>query len=308
MLPKNSLHGNVWFIRIMSVIVACVLWVYVMNEQNPFITRTFSVPVSTSNLSSNMVVNYLPENVKVKVSGPRSQLSALTDDSVQAYVDFTDAKAGKGLYIVQARSTFGEIVEIMPERIELEVDAVKEKKVEIEPRIVGVPNSGITVGKMELDPATVTLKGAGARVDTVSKVVVLVDISNKEKSFEDEATVVALNKDGREMYDVHIQPGKVKVSVVVVKQLGTNTVPIKADLSGSLPAGFQVASIKITPDKVKLTAEPRLLGNIQFIKMAPVVLDKITGDVELKMPLKIPDNVLADTHNAIVEIKIKKVE
>jgi YbbR domain-containing protein len=308
MIIKNNKQGNIWFIRIMSLIAACVLWVYVMNEQNPFISRTFSATVSTSNLPSSMVVNYLPETVKVRVSGPRSQISALNDDSIQAYVDFTDAKPGKGLYAVQARSAFGEIVEIMPERVELEVDAVKEKQVEIEPRIVGVPNSGITVGKMDINPATVTLKGAGGRVDAVSKVVVLVDISNKEKSFEDEATVVALNKDGREMYDVHVQPNKVKVSVVVVKQLGTNIVPIIADLSGSLPTGFQVASIKITPDKVKLTAEPGVLANIHSIKMAPVVLDKITGDVELKMPLKIPDNVLADTHNAIVEIKIKKTE
>ena len=308
MTPKNNNQGNVWFIRIMSLIAACVLWVYVMNEQNPFTVRTFSVPVSTSNLASNMVVNYLPENVRVRVSGPRSQIAALTDDSVQAYVDFTDAQTGKSSYAVQARSTFGEVVEVIPDHIELEVDELREKKVEIEPRIVGVPNSGITVGKMDIKPASVTIKGAGNRVDTVSKVVVLVDISNRDKNFEDQATVVALNKDGREMYDIKIEPSQVDVAVVVVKQLGTNTVPIQADLSGSLPTGFKVASVKITPDKVKLTAEPRLLGNIQSIKMAPVVLDKLTGDVELKMPLKVPDNVLADTHNAIIEIKIKKVE
>lgn len=308
MLPKNNQSGNTWIIRIMSLIVACVLWIYVMNEQNPFITRTFSVPVSSSNLASNMVVNYLPENVKVRVSGPRSQIAALSDDAVQAYVDFTDAKTGKGTYNIQARSNFGEIVDVTPDRVELDVDTLREKVMEIEPRIVGIPNSGVTVSKMALNPASVTIKGAGSRVDAVSKVVVLVDISNKEKDFEDEAKVVALNKEGREMYDITINPVKVEVSVVVVKQLGTNNVPIKADLSGSLPAGFKVASIKLTPDTVKLTAEPRLLGNIQEIKTAPVVLDKITRDVELKMPLKIPDKVLADTHNAIIEIKIKKVE
>ncbi len=308
MIQKNNPRENIWFIRIMSLIVACALWVYVMNEQNPFISRTFTVPVNTSNLSSAMVVNYLPENIKVRVRGPRSQISSLTDDAVQAYVDFTDAKPGKGSYAVQARSAFGEVSEVIPERIVLEVDALKEKKVEIEPRIVGVPNSGITVSKMELEPPTVTIKGASGRVDAVSKVVVLVDISNKEKNFEDEATVVAINKDGREMYDLHLEPNRVKVAVVVVKQLGTNVVPIKTDLSGSLPIGFKVASIKVTPQQVKLTAEPRLLGNIKEIKVAPIVLDKITGDVELKMPLRIPDNILADTHNVLVEIKIKKAE
>ena len=88
MIIKNNKQGNIWFIRIMSLIAACVLWDYVMNEQNPFISRTFSATVSTSNLPSSMVVNYLPETVKVRVSGPRSQISALNDASIQAYVDF----------------------------------------------------------------------------------------------------------------------------------------------------------------------------------------------------------------------------
>ena len=59
---------------------------------------------------------------------------------------------------------------------------------------------------------------------------------------------------------------------------------------------------------VKLTAEPHLLSKLGVIKTAPVVLDKLTKSVELKMPLNIPDKVLAETHNVIVEIKLKKAE
>ena len=38
---------------------------------------------------------------------------------------------------------------------------------------------------------------------------------------------------------------------------------------------------------------------------APIVLDNIRSNVELNMPLQIPDKVLADTHNVIVEITVK---
>jgi len=305
---KNSVRENPLIIKVMSLLVACALWVYVMNEQNPFTTRSFNVQLSSVSLADDMVVNDLPNSVKVRVSGPRAQIAALSDESLQAYVDLSEAAKGRNTYAVQARTPVGEIVEISPSLLQLELDTIAEKMVSIEPRIVGVPNSGVTVGKMDLKPTAVTIKGASGRVAEVAKVIVLVDISDHDKNFEDEAAVVALGKDGREMYDIKIDPGKVHISVVVLKQLATNNFPIKADLSGSLPTGFAVDSIKLTPDTVKLTAEPQVLGHLTEIKTAPVVLDRITGDVELKTPLQIPDNILADTHNVIVDIKIRKLE
>jgi len=292
----------------MAFFIACILWVYVMNEQNPITVRTFNVPLSTSNLSDDKVVRDLPSTVNVKINGPRGQVANMTEDTIIAYVDFTGAEKGRNTYNVQAKSSVGEVVEISPALLQLEVDEMAEKKMEIEPRIMGVPNSGVTVGKMDLSSNQVTLKGASSRIAEVGKVVVLVDISNRDKNFEDDAAVVAISKDGREMYDVKVDPSKVHVSVVVLKQLGTNTVPVKPSLSGELPSGFVVQSIRVTPNMVKLTAEPSLLANILEIKSAPIVLENITGDVELKVPLNIPDKVLADTHSTLVEIKLKKLE
>jgi YbbR domain-containing protein len=308
MIKNNPSQNNSWLVRIMALLIACILWVYVMNEQNPLTTRTLSVPLSTSNLAEDRVVKDLPANVNVKVSGPRGQVANMNEDSIIAYIDFTAAEKGRNTYNVQAKSSVGEVVEVSPAVLQLEVDEMAEKQMEIEPRIMGVPNSGVTVGKMDLSKTNVTIKGASSRIAEVGKVVVLVDISNRDKNFEDDAAVVAISKDGREMYDVKINPDKVHVSVVVLKQLGTNTVPVKPSLSGEVPPGFTIESIKVTPSTVQLTAEPSLLANIVEIKSAPIVLEKITGDVELKVPLNIPDKVLADSHNAIVEIKLKKLE
>ena len=301
-------QGNTWMAKAMALFIACILWVYVMNEQNPMTVRTFNVPVSVVNLSDDKVVNDLPETVKVKVNGARGQIANLTEEQMRAFVDFTDAVKGRNTYTVNARSNVGEVVEISPALLQLEVDELATKTMDIEPRIMGVPDSGVTVGKMDLEPKRVTIQGASSRIAEVGKVVVLVDISNKNANFEDDAVVVAIGKDGREMYDVKLTPSNVHVAVVVLKQLGTNTVPIHADLSGDLPAGFKVDSVRVLPSEVKLTAEPKLLGHIGDIKTAPIVLDRLTGDVELKVPLQIPEKVLADNHNVLVEIKLKKVE
>lgn len=307
-MPSNNNKVNSWTVRIIAFLVACGLWLYVMNEQNPLTNRTYTVALGKENLSSKMVVLDMPESVRVKISGPRAALSSLSEESIQAYVDFSTATKGRNMYNVRARSAVGDVIEISPSLLQLDVDEVSEKLVEVEPRIVGVPDSGITVGKLNVDPIRVTIKGAASKLANVDKVVVLVDISNKEKNFEEEDNVVVLGKDGRQMQNFVLMPAKVKVSAVVLKQLATANVPIKAELSGNLPTGFAVESVTLKPTSIKLTAEPKILGSISEIKTAPVVLDKLTGDVEVEMPLSIPDKVLAEQHSVVVSIKLKRIE
>lgn len=303
----NNNGSNSWTVRILSLLIACGLWLYVMNEQNPFTTRTFTVPLGKQNLAEDMVVNDMPENVKVKITGPRASVSSLAENTIQAYVDFSGASKGRNMYNVVGITPVGEVIDISPSLLQLFVDDLGKKTLEVEPRIVGIPNSGVTVGKMGVDPIRVEVTGASSRINEIDKVVVLVDISNKDKNFEDDAAVVAISKDGSEMYDMAIVPSRVHVSAAVVKQLITEEVKVNAVLSGNLPTGFTVDSITVTPQKVKLTAEPGILSKIAEIKTAPVVLDKLTGDIEVQMPLSIPEQVLSDTHNVMVNIKLKKV-
>jgi YbbR domain-containing protein len=303
--PKNE---NSWIARIMAVIVACILWVYVMNEQNPITTRNFVVSLTPLNLQENMMVKDLPDSVNVRISGTRSQIASLRNSDVTAYIDFTDAPKGRGTYNVMATTKVGEVTEISPSLLQLETDVMSSKEVKLEARIVGVPHSGVTVSKMELNPTTVTIRGAGERIALVEKVLVMVDISNHDKNFETEATAVAVDHNGREMYDVKVDPSKIQTAVTIVRQLGTNEFPIKANLSGKLPEGYTLVGTKITPSSVKLTADPKVLGQITEIQTAPIVLDNISDSVELKMPLQIPDQVMAETHSVIVEITVKKAD
>lgn len=84
-----------WMTWLMCVLCALVLWVYVMNEQNPITTKIFRVPLKAENLAEDMVVKDMPETVNVKISGTRSQIAALREGDIQAYVDFPMRRRGK---------------------------------------------------------------------------------------------------------------------------------------------------------------------------------------------------------------------
>ena len=137
MLSSKHPTRNSWLARIMCVIVASILWVYVMNEQNPITTRSFTVPLQTVHLQDDMLVKDLPETVNVRVSGTRSQIAALRTADVKAFIDFEGASKGRNTYRVTAQVKNGEVIEITPSLLQLEIDTQVSKEMKLEARIVG---------------------------------------------------------------------------------------------------------------------------------------------------------------------------
>ena len=75
------------FAKIISVVVACALWLYVINEQNPPIETTFNITVEQHNLGPKLIVTGMPEKIKLKVRAPRTVLSKISASDLKAYVE-----------------------------------------------------------------------------------------------------------------------------------------------------------------------------------------------------------------------------
>ena len=303
---RESEQRNKWVVRIFAFLTACALWLYVMNEQNPITERSFTVPLSKTNLAENMVVNNMPETVIVKIKGTRTVISGAREKDILAYIDFSNATKGRHGFDIMAKSTFGDIIEVSPKTVLLDIDTISERTMDVEARIMGIPGSGVTVGKLEIDPIKVTVSGASNRLANAFKVIALVDITGKEKNFEDYANLTPVAIDGSEMYDLNVQPNKVQVKALMLKQLATVELPVKPVMSGVLKKGYTISVVKTVPEKVKLTADPGVLAGITEIKTAPILLDNIEDDVEMQMPLNLPDKVLAETHSVLVKIQLEK--
>ena len=52
--------------KLLAVLVALVIWVFVMNEQNPPLDGTFQVALSSRNLAEDMLVVEAPTTVRSK--------------------------------------------------------------------------------------------------------------------------------------------------------------------------------------------------------------------------------------------------
>ncbi|HIU63433.1 MAG TPA: hypothetical protein IAB06_00115 [Candidatus Avacidaminococcus intestinavium] len=305
---RDSEQRDKWVVRIFAFLTACALWLYVMNEQNPIIERSFTIPLTKANLAENMVVNNLQDTVIVKIKGTRTMVSSAREKDLQAFIDFTGAVKGRHTYSIVAASEVGDVIEISPKTVSLDLDVIGERLMDVEARIMGSPESGVAVGKLDLEPQQVRVTGASNRLANAFKVIALVDITGKETSFEDEANLTPIALDGSEMYDLSVVPGKVSVKALMLKQLAKADIPIVVPTTGSLKEGYKVRAITSIPKTIKITAEPAMLAELKEIKTGAVNLDNISGDVELQMPLDIPEKALVETHSALVKIEIERTK
>ena len=79
---RESEQRNKWVVRIFAFLTACALWLYVMNEQNPITERSFTVPLSKTNLAENMVVNNMPESEAAFKLAKEGIISRLRTDRI----------------------------------------------------------------------------------------------------------------------------------------------------------------------------------------------------------------------------------
>jgi len=63
----SKITSNNLTAKIVALILAAILWLYVMNEQNPPIESSFSLPVEVRNGQTNLVVSDLPDTVRIKL-------------------------------------------------------------------------------------------------------------------------------------------------------------------------------------------------------------------------------------------------
>jgi YbbR domain-containing protein len=299
---KSYFEDNNWLPRIICVVLACCLWIYVMNEQNPITERTFVVNLETRGLQSGMMVFNAPSKVNVKVRSNRAILGDLNPEAISAYLNLENMKVGQHAVTVACDFPRGEVLEISPKVVNLYIDTGKEKSFKVTTRVVGIPNSDLTVGRRVVTPTEVRVKGAAHRVDTVEGVIAPLDITERKDDFTAHVNLVAVGADGIEMPDLTIEPATAAVEAKMVHQLITTDLSVNANLTGSLPSNLKLAKVEIVPSQIKVTAAPSLLEKMNSLSTAPIDLSKVNTNANIKIPLELQEGMVTDLQ--AVEVRL----
>lgn len=293
--------------RIICLLMACGLWVYVMTDQNPIIERNIEVRLQQTNLPQNMMVFNAPDKILVKVRGSRAKLSADNlSAEISASINLKNVTEGQQSLPITVTYAGGEIVSVTPKEVSVYVDTVSEKKVPVTTRIVGAVNGDMTIGSSIITPSEVTLRGATHRIDKVNRVVAPIDISNHTGSFQTESELVAVSDDGYDIPNMRIIPERVMVQANMVSQMHSLDIPVKLVMSGTLPDGVVVTKTEIVPTNIRVTAPPSVLKELKDVKTKPVDVSKLNGSTVVAAELDLPEKVIPERRTVQIKISVER--
>ena len=293
--------------RIIRLLIACAMWVYVMTDQNPIVERSVEVHLQQNNLPNNMMVFNAPEKILVRVRGSRTQVMADNlDKQISASINLKNITEGQQSLPITVTYAGGEVVTVTPKEVSIYVDTVSEKKVPVTTRIVGAVSSDMTIGTSVITPPEVTLRGATHRIDKVNKVVAPIDVTDHTGSFEAESDLVAVSDDGYDIPNMRIIPERVMVQATMVSQMLSTNVPVKLVMTGELPKGIVVTKTEILPESIRITAPPSVLKELKEVKTKPMDISKLDGSVVSAVELDLPEKIIPELRTVQVRISVER--
>ncbi len=158
--------------KLLAVLIAVVLWVQVHGQGVGSISM--DVPLQVQGLPTNMViVNDLPDHVRITVSGLQTRLASLDRASVHVPLDASDLRepgvVERALEVSAIRLPPGLTVEkVQPDRVQLQVDRVVRRVVPVRPKLELEP--GWRALEVTVTPASATLTGPEVWLDALSDV------------------------------------------------------------------------------------------------------------------------------------------
>lgn len=296
--------------KIVSVLLALLLWFYVITEQNPDITKDITIPVRLVNSAflenSNMVIVNDPSGFKLtlKLKGKNKVLDKLNESTVEAYADMEGHRLKGDNFLDIKINGVPEDVNILQKSSE-SLKIVLEPKVSIQKSVqvnmTGNPSLGMAAMKPSVVPNDVIIMGAESLIQKISSVRVDVDIAGAAGATKKILPVRVLDGDGKDIKGITVDPGNVEVSIPIEN---TKLVKLEADLSGQPAEGYMVKNITLGPTELMITGKPEIIAGINSIKTEKIDISDATADVSRETDLVLPAGVELTSSAAKVSVMV----
>jgi len=261
------------FVRLtVSVLLAFIIWGFIVWETNPEITRQFpSVPVTARGVPGNMlIVGNLP-TVSVTVKGPQDDMRGVVASDITAWVDFGGVDdPGINEYKVNVTAPEGaRKVIVEPARIEVELDLIVTETFQVvlredEPRPANVAS-------IELSTQLVSIQGPEDLVSRVDAVEVLVDIGDRTESFTEPVEPVPVDAMGNPVPGVTVSPATIDLSVDF--ESTSKDVPVQvicACVVDNRVQEMELPTASPIPSTIRLSGPASDLASINVLRTRPI--------------------------------------
>ena len=319
-MKKRKLTDNL-SLKIMSVAIAIVVWLIVVNIDNPVGTNYYTITdvelINKEYVESSDTIGKMcmPEenqdSVKVAITASKkvrdrirlSDITAVADLQQAVSLD-TDPVMVPITVTCLASGVLPSDIKVTPQNLTVNLD---EK--ETQEFVVNVskgdtkPGKDYEVGSLTASPEKIRITGPKTLVNKIDKVNAAIALDGNTEDYTQEVNLTIYDKNQEALSESEMNSLRIEnnAKVVVTAKLWKirTGVKIAAGYVGTPAGGYQVGSVKTVPDTISVAGNTEGLESLsENDNMITIPADRIdisgeSKDVERKISLKnlLPDNV-----------------
>ena len=286
---------NKKFTIFLSIVIALLLWVYVIGEVNPTTTKKFeNIPVkllNTENLASKGLVVLDNQNLTVTltVEGKRADVLSAGLEDLLVTADLFGHGLGENYISLNVELPNGlTLISSEPAKLKLFIDELITADRPVILRPVGEAPEGMEPGQIAMDPETVEINGARTLVDQVAYVGADLDISKLTDVLSiQESFAAAYSADGELISRVKLSRETIQISG---RMMTVKTVPLRVGTFGQEQPKLQITGLDI-PDSITIRGDRQILESITEVTGKDIDLSAYTASTEIPLEVFLPEGV-----------------
>lgn len=290
----NKLKNNSK-IKIISLLSAMVLWMYVMAIVDPEETKLFeNIPVTITNkneLNERDLVIYPEQDLttNIYVTGKLSNLKKVTKDDINVYGQINNPLEGNNeIYLKVSTSQrvnydFKNPVMI----VTLEKIISEDKSIKVD--ITGSGKNNVDNIMLQDNIDKVSISGPRSLVNKVKRVVGTVKVSGESNNFSQSIKLEPVDANGKVVEGIELEKDSVNVNITLLTQ---KTVPITLKLSDNSESGVNYT---MSQNTVTIKGKKDIVDSINDIETQPVKLSEILPGTSKDIYLQVPSGITIET-------------
>lgn len=288
---NKKLTSNL-FLKIVSIVVAFLFWLVIINITDPTTSRTFfDIPVQILNenviTSANQVYEIEDgDTVRVTVKGKRSFVETLTENDFTATADLSELSKVNAVNInVRLNKESTSSVELDWDNAVLKVNLEKRitRKFKVEVAYQGDLSENYVLGEMVAKPNIVEVSCGESKFKKIDHVGVMVTLNGESEDFESEYSPILYDVNGDALDDTNVtfSNDQIRVSTEVLE---IKEIPVYVNVTGTPADGYRLAQTDYKPESVRVSGTKEALAKAVSIKI-PIQIDGEKKDVEKEIDL-----------------------
>ena len=318
---------NNFGLKLLAILLAIVLWMVVINIDDPAVRKTMTLSVTMKNqdyiTEMGKYMDILGDSNTVTFTyttkrGIWENISS-TDFSATADLKKIEAKEN-GTYrvpvIVSAIRNASQItIESKQLYLEVTLEDLGKKQFQIKANTSGTVADGCALGNVTIDNANVVqVSGPVSLVNAIDSVVATVNVDGMSADITDNVVPVFYDANG-EVIDTTKLEKSIDTVNITAQILNTKDIPLELSYMGEPEAGYCLTEVLSNPKTVRVKGTAATLNTLDRVVVPAEVLDLtgVTSDVEKTIDIStyLPEGVsLVISSDAKVSItaKIEEME